>query len=109
LLFPENLAAHIQAVQAKVAEISVESLTISHRSLRGITVLQMSLELRNSAMYFTFPENFSRFEVDCIDQPAVLISRRGSFTAKVEALFNRLGRLRAGDTRQKDAIAPDDR
>src|SRR6185503_1694884 len=109
LLRPQRLAIHIKTKQTHVAEVSIDALTVSHRSFRCIAVLQVARTVGRALLHFLLPANLACLEVHAVDRPRVNVSRRFAFAAEIQTLLGRFARDRAYDRSHKNAVAPDGR
>src|SRR5262245_57049004 len=97
LLRPDQFAIHIKTEQPNVAEIRIDALAISNRSLRSIAVLEMSRAFWCAFLDLLLPLDLSGFEVDAVDHPLMSVSRGLSLTTKVESLLRLFAFDRAHD------------
>ena len=60
---------------AEIAEVTIDSLTVRHRRLRGITVLEVDGSFRRPPVHGAIPPNAPIAEIQAVDLP--LMFRRG--------------------------------
>jgi hypothetical protein len=109
-LRPQQLSLEVEAEHAHVTEVSVHTLPVGDRGLRGQGVLQMVTVLGDAAVDFLLPDDPAAVEVQAADHPTVDFLRCRSLAAEIESPLDRFGFSpfldRGGN---ENPLTPDDR
>src|SRR5437667_4311205 len=90
-LGPDRATFNIQAIDAPVADVGINSLTVGRLRFRGISVFDVDWSGRLAVLHDLFPAHLARGQIKAKHFPFMLRTRRvPAFASQVESLLWRL-------------------